>query len=143
MVPLPYLRPNSNCPKGKSTSDLALDSMVSANTGTNSNTGTLLNQIKLTCAFYSKEQVQISPQVESQCRARLYQYMLPPQHQQEIHNPVLVLQVGVMFVYSRGCSYVHAYNIKSILVLKTVYGMITRATGNTCCSYIITIVRLS
>ena len=71
--------------------------MVSANTGTNSNTDTLLNQIKLACAFYSKEQVQISPQIQPQCRARLYQYMLPPQHQQDIHNPVLVLQVGVTF----------------------------------------------
>jgi len=60
----------------------------------NSTTGRLLDQMKLTCAFYS---LQTSPQVEPQCRARLYQYMLPPQHQQEIHKPVLVLQVEVMF----------------------------------------------
>ena len=54
--------------------------------------------------------MQISPQVEPQCRARLYQYMLPPQHQQEIQTPVFVLQVGVMFLLHQSiliCTIVH------------------------------------
>ena len=93
------------------------------------NTGTLLDEIKLTCAFYSKEPVQISPQAEPQCRARLFQYTLPPQHQQEIHNPVLVLQWEWCFWHQRMLilTTVHLY-INIIVNQSTAYVIIITTT---------------